>query len=56
MERRRTVVTTLVVGTAAFWTQHISLREVQEEERETISIAPEPAGRPADAELGIERL
>jgi hypothetical protein len=48
------LVTTLIVGTAAFWTQHISLREVQEEERETIHVAPDPAR--ADGELGIERL
>jgi uncharacterized protein (TIRG00374 family) len=50
------LVTTLIVGTAAFWTQHISLREVQEEEREAITVAPEPAARAADTELGIERL
>jgi uncharacterized protein (TIRG00374 family) len=50
------LLTTLIVGTAAFWTQHVSLREVQEDEREAITAPPEPASRPADAELGIERL
>jgi uncharacterized protein (TIRG00374 family) len=49
------LLTTLIVGTAAFWTQHVSLREVQQEEREAITGAPdEPA--PPGSDLGIERL
>ena len=51
------LVTTLIVGTVAFWTQHISLREVQAGQQ---GGDHRPAGAgpasPADGELGIERL
>ena len=48
------LVTTLAVGIPAFWSQNVSLREAQAEEREAITAPAEPV--PVEAGLGIERL
>ena len=48
------LVTTLAVGIPAFWSQNVSLREAQAEEREAITAPAESV--PVEAGLGIERL